>query len=135
MASPSEDLQFAVHALLMGDADVQAIVDGRVHDGRPVDGAFPAISFGPGSHVPDDYECIDGRVETLQIDCWTRSKGQRRPCAALVDAVKAALHEVAADLRTHALVRMQVTSTRIMEDPDGSTWHGIVSLEAEIEEA
>lgn len=133
MATPSEDLQAAIYAALIADAGVAAVVGTRVVDGAPSD--YPAITFGPGDYLPDDMDCIDGRIETMQLDCWVRDSSQRlRPARALADLVKAALHGMELSLATHALAALRVVAVRAMMDPDGLTGHGIVTLEAVIEE-
>ena len=48
--------------------------------------------------------------------------------------VKAALHGAELSLATHALATLQVVAVRAMMDPDGETGHGIVTLEALMEE-
>lgn len=133
MATASEDLQKAVYDALLADTDVSAVVGTNVFDGLPT--AYPAITFGPVDYVPDDMDCIDGRIETMQLDCWVRDGSKRlSPAKALADKVKIALHGAELSLATHALAVLRVASVRSMMDPDGLTGHGIVTLEAEIEE-
>lgn len=133
MGTPSEDLQGAVYRALILDGAVSAVVGSRVSDGRP--GEFPAITFGPSDYVPDDMDCISGRVETLQIDCWVRDgSGRISPARALADKVKAALHGAYLSLDTHALALLTVAGVRAFMDADGLTGHGVVTLEAVLEE-
>lgn len=139
MTSVSDELQRAVFGLLTTDIGVTDIVGQRVFDRRPDPGPgsqdFPCVTFGPSSYVPDDSDCITGRVETMQIDCWVRESGRVRGVRVLVDAVKQVLHGVTTDLATHALLELRVTLTRAFMDPDGLTAHGVVHVEAIIEEA
>lgn len=132
MPTPSESLQIAIYEALIADPAVSAIVGNRVHDGRPT--AYPAITFGPFDYVPEEFDCIDGRTATLQLDCWVRDEGKRlRPAKALADTVVALLDDAELDLGTHALTRLSVDSVRAFMDSDGLTGHGIVTLAAEIE--
>lgn len=133
MASPSAELQTAIYNALVADAGVGALAGDRIHDGRPADGPFPCITFGPSDYTPEDAECITGRVESLQIDCWVRD-ARVRPARELADAVKAALHLANLSLDVHALALLRVTAVRAFMDPDGITGHGIVTVEATIEE-
>lgn len=132
MPSPSEELQQAIYNALVADDAVGEIIGDRIHDGRPT--TYPCVTFGPSDGQEDDAECITGNVETIQLDCWVRDRGQLRPAKALVYAVKRALHRAELSLNAHALVFITVPYTRVMLDPDGVTGHGIVSVEAHIEE-
>lgn len=129
----SNALQTMIYERLVAAPAVAAIVAGRVYDLAPQAAAFPHISFGPSDTVEDDEECIGGRIETLQIDCWSRAQDGFRECKALVDAVYAALHYHTATLTAGALVDMRVTLTRVFRDPDGLTSHGVVQVECMVE--
>lgn len=131
MAEPSEDLQKAIFDALIADPVVSAIVGDRVSDGRPED--YPSITFGPSDGIPDDMDCIDGSVESVQLDCWVRDGGRLRPARALADKVKALLHNSSLSLANHALASIEVTLVRAFMDPDGLTAHGVVQIEAMIE--
>ncbi len=133
MADPVFDMQVAIVAALKADAAVAAIVGSRVEDGRP--SAYPAITIGPSDYVPLDLGCISAREFSLQIDCWVRDSSTRfNPLYALTGAVKAALHDVRLPLATHALANLLVAQVRHLRDPDGLTLHGVISLDALLEE-
>ena len=134
MASPSLDLQKAILDALLANAAVAAIVGARVHDGLTPDAVYPCITFGPTQVMPEDMDCIAGREEVIQIDCWTRDGPRLHPAKALADAVKAALHLAALPMATHALADLRVEGMRVMMDPDGLTGHGVVTLLAYVEE-
>ena len=133
--SPSADLQKAVFDRLVADAGVAAIVGARIYDKPPADALAPYLSFGPSDAVPEDAECFLGRIEVLQIDAWSTAQDGKRECKVLTDAVKKALHKWSGSLPVDALVSVEVTSLRVFDDPDGITTHGVVTLEATIEEA
>lgn len=135
MGTPSEDLQKAVRAALLSDAAVAAVVGTRVRDGRPLDDGTAQITFGPSDYVLEDLDCIDMRVETMQLDCWVRDSSKAlHPARALIDKVKAVLHGAELALDTHALASLRVIGARAFMDADGLTGHGVVTVEAEIEE-
>jgi hypothetical protein len=134
VSSPSVEFQDAVLTLLKTDAGVSAIVGARVFDHMPASADYPCITMGPSDYSEDDAECIIGRSETLQVDCWVQAKGRLWPCRDLTDAVKKALHLAAPELTTHALVEMRVTLVRVFLDGDGVTAHGVVQVTALIEE-
>lgn len=132
--SASNELQALIYQRLTSDAGVQAIVGNRVYDNPIGKDTFPYISFGPSDVVEDDADCIAGRIETIQIDCWSRYQGGFREVKSLADAVKKALHRYSGTLTVNALVEMTVESIRFFRDPDGATSHGVITLQAIVEE-
>lgn len=114
-------------------AEVTEVFD-RVPDGAARWGNKQAyISMGPVDAVDDDAECIIGGSHSAQVNVWSRKPGSVH-CKQIVDAVKSALHEKDADLGDYGLVQMRVTLRRVFQDPDGLTTHGVVTIEADIEE-
>lgn len=126
-------LQDLIIATLKADTDIAAIVGARVYDQAPEDAAFPYITLGAASSVPDDAECIPGIEQTVQIDIWHRDQGRKWRCKATVDLVYAALHEADLEIDSGALATLRVVLTRVENDPDKITAHGIVQIEAMIE--
>lgn len=133
MASPSKELQTAVYNALVANAGVTAIVGDRIFDGRVKDEFQSCVTFGPSDYTLQDMDCIAGRIESLQIDCWVRD-ARLSPARELADAVKSALHLANLSLDVHALAVLRVTAVRAFMDADGITGHGVVTIEAEIEE-
>lgn len=135
--SVSEEVRQLIEDTLKADAQVSALVGSRVYDGAPPikSRTYPDITFGANDYTPEDYQCIFGRDETFQLDCWTREHGRKAQCRDLVDAVKAALHEADLTLTVNALVRIRVVLVRVFNDPDGLTTHGVVQVTADVEEA
>lgn len=132
--SVSNALQAMVYQRLMSHGAVSALVGARIYDAPPLTAAYPFVSIGDGTVVPDDAECIAGRNETLQIDCWSNAQDGKREAKALVDAVKAALHGYDGTMATGALISIEVVLMRVMDDPDPSLKHGVIQIEALIEE-
>ena len=131
----SNALQAMVVTRLKADAAVTAIVGQKVYDKPPASVAAPYVSIGPSDYVPDDADCVDGRIETLQLDCWSQAQDGQREVKELTGAVKKSLHRYAGSLAVGALTSLEVVQVRHLEDPDGITLHGIVVVEAMIEEA
>ncbi|WP_347311368.1 DUF3168 domain-containing protein [Defluviimonas sp. SAOS-178_SWC] len=132
--SESNALQAMIVARLKADAGVSAIIGQKVYDRPPATVAAPYVSIGPSDYVPDDAECVDGRVETMQIDCWSEAQDGKREAKAIADAAKKALHRYAGSIDPGALVSIEVVQVRVLDDPDGITTHGIVIVEAIVEE-
>ena len=133
MGTPATELQKAVFDALVASVEVGDLVDDRIFDRRPQDGDYPCLTFGPSDTVRDDLNCIDLETVSLQIDVWTRDGGRLHLCRTLTDTVAAALHHADLALETHALALLEVALVRVMQDPDGLTAHGVVTIEAEIE--
>lgn len=133
--SESNALQKLVWETLTGDAAVIAIVGNRVFDRPPTGAQAPYVCFGPSDMTDDEADCIPGYVEALQIDCWSEAQDGKRECKALVSAVKKCLHKLTGNLDVGALASARVSLTRVVDDPDGISTHGIVTLEVSIEEA
>lgn len=130
----SNELQALIYSRLVADPGVHAICADRIYDAPSKDDPFPYVSFGPSDAVEDDAECITGRTETIQLDCWSRTAGKFKEVKSLADAVKKALHEYDGALTINALVQMRVIGVRFFKDPDNITAHGVVTVEAMIEE-
>lgn len=121
---------------------VTADVGQRIFDRVPEqqDGApsvpYPYISVGPGSSIPDDFDCMDGEEITIQLDVWTSGDNDAygsAQCRRISGAVKKALHNAELDLTTNALVSLQWETTRIIDDPNPAVSHGVVTFTATVE--
>lgn len=134
MPGPSNALQTLIFQRLTTFAPLVALIGTRVVDPPRLDEQAPYISFGPSDWQEDDAECITGRVETIQLDIWSTEQDGQREAKAICDTVKKALHGYDADLGDHALVALRVPIVRVFRDPDGITTHGVVQVEAVIEE-
>lgn len=132
--SASNELQALIYQRLVADAGVHAVVADRIYDNPIGKDDFPYVSFGPSDVVEDDADCITGRIETIQIDCWSRYQGGFKEVKTLADAVKKALHRYAGEMSVNALVEMTVQSVRHFRDPDGITSHSVVTVQAIVEE-
>lgn len=132
--SVSVSLQTFIRARLLAMPAVTALVGERVFDApkNPVD--YPYVTFGPSDYVPDDIECIDGRIETQQIDIWSKALDGKAEAKRICDAIKGALHDHDAEPAVGALVSLRVTLVRVMDDPQPGIFHGIVDVRAQIEE-
>lgn len=129
------ELQKLVIDTLKADAAVSAIVGANVFDHPPSSDPFPRITMGAFNSVPDDGECISSDEITLQIDCWSRDGGNKHPCSTIVNAAQKALHNANLSLPDpYALISIRVVLVRVVDDPDGLTAHGILTVRAQVEE-
>lgn len=132
--SVSAALQKAIYDALVADVDVGALIGDRIYDRMPSIGTFPCATFGPTQQLEDDADCITGEEHFIQLDCWSEDQGRLIGCKRIVDAVKAALHGAALSLPDpYALAFMRVTDARVFLDSDGTTAHGVLTVQAVVE--
>lgn len=138
MTSTSNELQALITTRLKAVAAVTDIVSTRILDRVPEGTDFPYVSFGPSDTIDDGDgadDCISGEIETLQIDCWSRYQGGFKELKSLTYAVRQALHLFAGEFSASALVELRVIGRRHFRDPDGLTSHGVVTVQAIMEDA
>jgi hypothetical protein len=130
MPSSPLALQQSIFATLGTDATILALLGApRIYDHVPQPATYPYISFGQSTTRDSDTgtEQCDEHLITLHI--WSRAEG-RRETHALIDAVRAALHDKPQTLNGHRLIHIRHDFSEARRDPDGDTLHGIVRLRA-----
>lgn len=125
----SFDLQKLIVARIA--AEVPAL-GGRVYDRAPEGVAWPYVTLGPSDYRRDDAECITARTESQQIDVWSRYAPGKREAKDITDAIVDALHGYESE--AGAYTRLSVTLAMVMADPDPAVSHGVVQVEALIED-
>lgn len=133
--SVSAELQKLYFDTLSGDAAIMAIAAGvfdRVPS-SPFGTKTAYITLGASDSTDDTAECIDGQEINTTIHCWSRAVGKVE-CKRLTDLVRRKLHRANLSLTENALVFFEVESTRVFDDPDGITTHGVVQVRAAVEE-
>lgn len=124
-------LRAAIRARLVADAGVAALIDGRVYTQAPQSIAFSWLELGAAQDLPfEDGGCINGIETFLDIHAWARSQKAASEVILINAAVKRCLHNQIFPLDGHVLQSMRITSARTMRDPDGTTWHGVISAHA-----
>lgn len=110
-----------------------AALGGRVYDKAAEGTAYPFASMGPSDWVDESVECIKARSVSLQIDVWG-SRSNKGALEDLTDDVATTLDGFADEGRL-TMHPIRVVSVQVMDDPDGSTVHGIVRVEVDVEQA
>ena len=134
----SLELQIAIVGLLKNNADLSALVDGRIYDRVPPDAAgkvtakFPYVSLGPDQEITDDAECLRASEFILQIDAWSREAGFPE-VKRIARAIEDALNDVELDLTDNAAIYFHYDGRRIFRDPDGLTSHAALTFVAGVE--
>ena len=104
---------------------------GRVYDRATEGTAYPFVSMGPSDWVDESVECIKARSISLQIDVWG-SRSNKGALEDLTDDVATALDGFSDEDRL-TMHPIRIMSVQVMDDPDGSTVHGIVRIEVDVE--
>lgn len=129
MSDPALDTLAAFVAALKAEPSVAAIVGDRVYDRVPQRVQYPCLQVRDIQVMADDAECVDGFEIFADVHIWSRAYGTpeaRRLCS----AVHTALHNATLTLATYSVVEIRHQSTRVLDDPDGETSHGIVTFRA-----
>lgn len=138
----SYELILAAINRLRATTAVTTLVGTRIYDRVPEDQsgapavAFPYISIGPSTSIPDDFDCMDGEEVTIQFDVWTSGSGEAFgsvQCRKISGAIKRALHDADLTLTTNALVSFQHELTRILRDPNPAITHGVIQFTGTVE--
>lgn len=127
MADHLSPLQAAVYAALTADAQLDAIVSGRVYDFVPTSAVYPFVSFGPVNAGDWSTFTTDGAETYLTLDFWSRKPG-RVQVQAMMARAYAVLHAATLILTGHAVAVMRLDDSRVLRDPDGVTSHGVMRL-------
>lgn len=139
----SLDLLRAVFDRLKATPAVTTLVPAtRIYDRAPTDALgkvnapFPYVTAGPTTSIPDDYNCTDGEIVTIQLDAWSSGPGEAystAECRKICGAIQRALHGAELSLATNALVTLEWELTRIIDDRNPAIKHGVIQLSGTVE--
>ncbi|MDH6265536.1 hypothetical protein M2360_000926 [Rhizobium sp. SG_E_25_P2] len=119
-------------ALVAGD-----VCGGRVHDRVPSTAVFPYGQLGEEQVIDDGNSCGDAWEVYLDLHLWSRpDDGSKRELKDQAKAAGAAIKGIGAS----AIAGLRITdivaeSFRAIDDPDGITKHGILTIRALVDEA
>ncbi len=127
MSSHSWGLQSGTYAVLDGAAiaGVTRITDHKITDPANID--FPFIEIGEAQFVPDDTVTSNGGEEFLDLHVWSRYSGQKE-VKEIMGAIHSALHQTALTVSGLSSCFAYVENARVLDDPDGLTKHGVVTV-------
>lgn len=133
MSDPLSVLQPAVRTALTGATAVTSRVGQRVYDRVPDNPTFPYLRIDIADAVDDDNACGQVWEVTVQIHIWSRAPG-RQEASLIAGPVRAALDAIANPVG-YVIDVNQFRQTRMLDDPDGLTTHGIVQQRLRIRRA
>lgn len=119
-------VQQAVHAKLVGDAALQALLGNppRVFDHVPAATLFPYVVIGEAHGTPFDSKTEDGFDQTLTLHTWSRYRGLKETKEVMAGLV-AALDGGDLPVAGHRFVLLRFVFATTMLDSDGLTRHGV----------
>ena len=129
MSAAGLALQTAIHAALVADAGIGAIVGDRIFDAVPRVATFPYVTLGDARAADWSTGTEPGAEHRVTLHVWSRARGKSE-CWAVLAALQAVLHDAALALEGHALINLRVEAADVGMDRDGITWHGVVRLRA-----
>jgi hypothetical protein len=130
MTASALALQKSIFATLSAHAPLVAQLGGsRIHDDVPQTEEFPYVSFGQSTVRDADTGTEPGDEHIFTLHVWSRAKG-RREAYAIIDTLRAALHDEHFSLDGHRLVNLRHEFSEVRRTPDGETLHGITRYRA-----
>ena len=135
MTNPARALQQALHAVLIDDTALMALLTGpNVFDDVPQHKAFPYVSYG-ASQVRDwSTGSESGNEHIVTLHVWSNAPGQRQT-QEIVQRLHELLHDQAPTLTGHHLVNLRHEFSEIRREREDDLYHGIVRFRAVTETA
>lgn len=128
--SPALALRAAIHAALLADGPLAALLGGpKVFDAPPRDANFPFVALGEAVVADWSTATERGTEHQLTLHVFSRSGG-RAEAFAVAAAVQEALHDAALALASHRLANLRATTAEVVREADGRTYHALVRFRA-----
>ena len=129
-------LQKGLRAALVADADITALVAGRIYDEPPQPVTFPYVRFGNINPNAFDTDTSLGALVDVSIEAHSRSPSGRVEATQIAEAVRAALHrqETAITVTGFTLVELIFEVISVTRDNEGRGYTAVVLLQAMLEE-
>lgn len=130
MAHPSSELQRSIFDVLTGDPALNGLLGGpKVFDRRPERTKFPYLTLGRTAVIDWSTGTEDGSEHILTLHVWAKGGGKQETYA-IMDRVSQKLNDAALPLEGHHLVNLQLQFAEARQEPDSSTYHGILRFRA-----
>jgi hypothetical protein len=127
MSDPYSALQPVIRTALVDSAAVGALVGDRIYDRVPSNPTFPYLRLNITDLVEDDDGCGKHWIANVEVHVWSRAAG-RKEASLIAGPVRDALDAITA-VTGYRINHNQYRTTRMLDDPDGLSTHGIVTQE------
>lgn len=121
---------------LRAHAGTAGLVGTRVFDHVPAESVYPLIVLAEASSTAELGQCWNAEEAYLDLHVFSRpaDRGAQEARDVMGQAIEA-LHGASIDLGAGvALALLHRWTQRLFRDPDGLTWHGVVTFRAETHE-
>lgn len=132
MIDPQLPLQASIVAAVKADAEMTALIGGRIFDRVPVNangipqGPFPYLSFGSADTTDEDTACIGPSDCYIDLNGWSREVGY--PEVKRIGARAAALLNAKLTVAGFEVVTHRVDRLSYQREQDGLTSRAILRL-------
>jgi hypothetical protein len=135
MSTASAALRAAIHAALVADAPLVALLGGpRVYDEPPRAAAFPYVTLGEARVSNASADDAPGEEHQVTLHAWSRQGGHRE-AHVIAGALLAALDDAPLAVAGHHLVNCRFAVADVRRESDGRTYHALVRFRAVTEPA
>lgn len=125
MSDGSFDLQSAIFTKL--NILSPALASGGVHSPAPQNNPLPYVEVDESDATEADVQGRDGLAETITIHVWT-AQGSYGPAKQIISRIRDALHAQKLTVSGRSFAFAIVSSTRVFNDADETSIHGVVTL-------
>jgi hypothetical protein len=125
MSDGSAALQTALYTLLTGANP--AICAGRIYDDVPQEPTYPFVEIGDSQAIGDDVTCSEGKDEFVTLHVWSREPS-KKAVKDIIGQIHALVHDATLAVAGRASAHAWVRDSRTLNDPDGITRHGVVTI-------
>jgi hypothetical protein len=131
----SAALRAAIHAALVADAPLAALLGGSsVYDEPPAGAVFPYVTLGE-TRVNDFSTGTErGEEHQLTLHAWSRQGGHKQ-AHLIAGALLQALDDAPLTLTDHRLINFRFALADVRRENDGRTYHALVRFRAVTEPA
>lgn len=123
----------AVWARLDGDATLDTLAPGGIHDESPQPPVYPWVQIGETVATKDAVFERDGRNVLQRLHVWSQYAGSKE-CADIMARIGDLLDEYELAVSGGTVESCEVEQTQILRDPDGITRHGVIDLRVRVAE-
>lgn len=116
-------LQQAVHAVLVADGSLAALVGARIYDRPPQDVAFPYVTLGDTDMTPERAEDTDASRHMVSVLVWSRANG-RREAKEILAAIATALTGTPLSVSGHHVTSADWVRASLAYDRDADALKG-----------
>lgn len=140
MNDPAIELQTAMRAAIIADAELAALIGSAVFDHVPEGQPLPYVQFGfqtvrEWDVTPTEIDAGYGYEVDAILHAWSAYEGSKE-CATILSALNRLFRSWGggAALISHALVNIRFVFSDRLRDPDGQAWHGVIQFRAVLQE-